>query len=191
MEMEMPNIIKGLFFDLDGTLCDTNEANYLAYKKALKDCGYVLSRKDFKRSIGLRADKFIPLLFPDISLDKVNRIRELKADYYLDMTEVLKPNKHIIDFFLMMKPDHITVLVTTASKNNAQPVLKKVGLTDMFNFTVYGDDVDNPKPDPEAYSLALALSGLRPDEVIAFEDSESGILSAVKAGIKVIRVKSI
>lgn len=187
----MPNIIKGLFFDLDGTLCDTNEANYLAYKKALKDCGYVLSRKDFERSIGLRADKFIPLLFPDISLDEVNIIRELKADYYQDMTAVLKPNKHIIDFFLMMNPDHITVLVTTASKNNAQPVLKKVGLIDMFNFTVYGDDVDNPKPDPEAYSLALALSGLRPDEVIAFEDSESGILSAVKAGIKVIKVKSI
>lgn len=188
----MTNIIKGLFFDLDGTLCDTSEANYLAYKKSFEMHGYSLSRKSFKLiSNGLHAEKFIPMLLPKIKPAELKKIRTSKAEIYPSMTNMMRPNKKIIDFLAMMKPSHVTALVTTASKGNALAVLKEVGAIELFDFMLFGDDVSKPKPDPEAYRLALKQAKLSFSEVIAFEDSEAGIEAATKAGIKVIKVENI
>ena len=49
-------MIKGLLFDLDGTLVNTKEANYLSYKEAYMTIGINLSRVDYSKVFGLRFD---------------------------------------------------------------------------------------------------------------------------------------
>jgi len=188
----MGSEVRGLFFDLDGTLCDTDQANYEAYARAFRDEGITIDPEAFTElqgRQGLRADAFIPKLAPGIAPEAVARIRAAKAKYYPDCMHLVAPNEQLINFIRMSRGQHTTALVTTAQRANALGVLKHAAITDLFDHMVFGGDVTHPKPHPEAYLKALEISGLDPNDVIAFEDSESGVASAAAAGLKVIRVK--
>ena len=66
--------------------------------------------------------------------------------------------------------------------------LDRLGVTDLFDAIVTGDDVARVKPDPELYLLALARLGLEPHEAIVFEDAPNGVLAAKRAGIFTVAV---
>lgn len=188
--MSDPGLIQGMFFDLDGTLCNTDEANFKAYSAALKDSGYIISWEDFSKTIGLRADSFIPMLAPGISKSDVKKVMVSKANYYKDMMHMVRPNNQLIDFLKTMRGHHVMALVTTAKRKNATNVLQTAGILELFDIMVFGDEVEHAKPHPEAYLKALRESALENHQVIAFEDSEVGIKAAVAAGISVVRVLS-
>jgi len=88
-----------------------------------------------------------------------------------------------------MAKHQLCVLVTTAKRENVASVLRHHDLAQYFTHIVSGDDVADHKPSPEAYQLALQKAGLQPQEVLAFEDSQSGIDSAEAAGIPVVQIK--
>jgi HAD superfamily hydrolase (TIGR01509 family) len=181
--------IKGMFFDLDGTLCSTDEANYAAYAKALAEVGYTFRREDFPRTRGLNSKDFLPLIAPGIQVDDIRKVVAKKAEYYPEFMYTVKPNHELINFLSTMRGRHVTVLVTTAKRINAPHVLRVANLVDSFDHMVFGDDIEYLKPHPQAYLRALELTGLQPAEVIAFEDSDVGAAAAAAAGIAVIRVR--
>ena len=183
------NIVKGLFFDLDGTLFDTDEANFLSYKKSFLQKGFEVNKSQFNEIKGTRSDYFIPILAPNITKDDIQDIKKYKSKFYSELIDKIPPNNELISFLATMRPHHKIALVSTASRENAIPILKKAKIIDLFDLLIFGGDVKNSKPDPESYNLALQGLNLRPDEVVAFEDSETGILAARNAGIRVIKVK--
>ena len=79
-------------------------------------------------------------------------------------------------------------LVTSGDDEYAQLVLHRVGIAELFAFTVTGDDVSEMKPFPEPYLLAAERFGLPPERVVVFEDSAAGVASAVAAGMYCIAV---
>lgn len=183
--------IKGFFFDLDGTLIDTAEANYIAYSEAINNvCGVQVSRQEFRKTNGMVYKDFLALLVPNITDAKIEQISVYKKDAYVKQLDKTTPNTFLLNFLKNMAENYVTVLVTTAKKDNAAAVLARYGLNGMFNYTIFGDDVKNMKPNPEAYMKALELSNLNPKEVIAFEDSNAGIMAAQKAGIPTIHIRS-
>lgn len=179
----------GLFFDLDGTLCDTHDANYEAYRQAFREISYNFKRKDFDDINGMRFDLFAPILAKGISQDGLKYVAKRKAELYPSFMHLVKPNKSLIHFLKLYYKTASTVLVSTARKTNAINVINLMGVEKYFDFFVFGDEVVNPKPDPEPYLLALTKSQLKPSQVIAFEDSKYGIQSARAACIRVIEVK--
>lgn len=183
--------IKGFFFDLDGTLVDTHEANYGAYEKSVADLHGIHLEEELKAHIksGMTSKDFLPLLISGITDDEVDAVNERKKEEYPNHLHKSIANEYLVRFLENIANHYVTVLVTTAKKANAEAVLKEHGIEDYFNFTIYGEDVDNTKPHPEAYIKALQLSGLHEDEVIVFEDSSKGIESAEAAGLNYIRIK--
>ena len=181
--------IKGLFFDLDGTLVDTIEANVSAYMEACKKIGISITRKQLKDAFGERMDVFMTRLYPDISKEKMGQLRKYKAEFYPKYVHLNKPNTQLINFLRTLKQDHETALVTMAQKQNAETVISNAGISEIFDHIITGDQVVMAKPNPEAYLKALELSGLNPFEVLAFEDSVSGIQAAKAAGIQVLKIK--
>lgn len=181
--------IKGLFFDLDGTLVNTIEANIKTYRKAIEESGRIVTDEQLREVFGLRYDTFLKMFYPEISTEDIERIKTLKAKYYPDFLHLIKPNEHLINFIKTLTPDHKLVLVTTAQKTNAMNVLKTIGIDRLFDHIICGNDVTNPKPNPEAYLKALEITKLVPAEVIVFEDSSSGIEAAEAAGLSYIRIE--
>lgn len=184
-------IIKGFFFDLDGTLVDTHESNFLAYKDAAEKVKTVTLGEDLRILIksGENSNSFLPKLIPGIIESEIKEINYIKKTIYPEYLSKSRLNRYLTGFLSQMSEHYTTVLVTTAKKENALAVLKNHGIENLFSIMIFGEDVENMKPHPDSYNLALKKSGLKSDEVIAFEDSCKGIASAEAAGIKVIHVK--
>src|SRR5690606_12663510 len=112
-----------LFFDLDGTLVDTNLANFLSYKKAIQsvtnchcDLAYN-SGKRFNRSI-------LKTTVPNVTETEYQRIIQEKEEYYNDFLNETKLNTVIADILYTHSNTHRTVLVTNCRKDRAMVTLK-------------------------------------------------------------------
>lgn len=183
--------IKGFFFDLDGTLVNTYDADYFAYRDAIKDVvGVDIDKESFAKTHGQEAKQKLELLAPGLSDEGVEQVRRAKKAHYPKYLQHTIPNGTLINFLRDMAKHHKTAIVTTAKSHNAEAVLEAHGITDLFDIKVYGDDVKHAKPHPESYTIALERSGLEAGEVIAFEDSQSGIEAAQAAGIATIHIRS-
>lgn len=188
--LTVANVIKGFFFDLDGTLVDTHESNYRAYRQAVEHIHGVQLGDDLKQRIkaGESSVDFLPKLIPEVTDEQVKEINKKKKEVYPDHLHTSSLNEYLTIFLQQMSQDYTTVLVTTAKKENALAVLRAHDIEDRFTFMIFGNDVSSMKPNPEAYQLALKKANLAADEVIAFEDSQKGIDAALAAGIQTVRI---
>lgn len=187
----MTTTIKGFFFDLDGTLVNTYEADFLAYRDAIKEVtGIVVDRDAFMSTNGMEMRQKLEILAPGITSEQADKIAAGKKKFYKNHIHTTIPNETLLAFMIDMAEHHTIALVTTAKQQNAETVLEKYGISDLFDVKVFGDGVTYAKPHPESYLKALALSGLEASEVLAFEDSKSGLDSAHAAGIKTIHVRN-
>ena len=66
--------------------------------------------------------------------------------------------------------------------------LKRIGLIDYFDKIITADLIEKGKPSPDIYEYACKQLGHNPDECIAVEDSPNGVISAYKAGCKVVMI---
>lgn len=180
--------VQALLFDLDGTLVDTREANYLAYRDAFAESGHELTREAFATTWGKDSRDFIPELLPGIDPGAVDRIRSAKSRLYADQLHRTNGNGALIEFLRLVAPTHRTALVSTAKSGNGRQILDTHGLTPLFDVVVWGDDVARSKPDPEGYLRALELLGADAERSLAFEDSETGRAAALAAGLSVLEV---
>ncbi|WP_129659316.1 HAD family hydrolase [Rothia uropygialis] len=80
------------------------------------------------------------------------------------------------------------VVVTAASRDVVVPVLEQADLLRELDGVVALEDVEAPKPHPEAYLTALERLRLAPSQAVAFEDSRTGITAARDAGITTVAV---
>lgn len=185
------SFIKAFFFDLDGTLVNTYEADYLAYRDAIKKViGSDIARDDFARTNGKEMRHKLADLTPGVTEEQILHVGEQKKLHYAKYLHLTVPNEPLITFLRAQARDQRAVLVTSAKRHNAMLVLEAHNLTKHFSDMVFGDEVSHPKPHPEPYLVALNKTALQPHEAVAFEDSDTGAASAAAAGIPVIRVRS-
>ncbi|WP_083628799.1 HAD family hydrolase [Geodermatophilus nigrescens] len=180
--------VQALLFDLDGTLVDTREANYAAYRDAFAESGHELTPEQFAGTWGRDSRDFIPDLLPGIDPSGVDTIRAAKSRLYAEVLHETSANDALIAFLRLVAPTHRTALVSTAKSGNGRQILDTHGLTPLFDVVVWGDEVTRSKPDPEGYLRALELLGADASASLAFEDSETGRQAALAAGLMVLKV---
>jgi HAD superfamily hydrolase (TIGR01509 family) len=84
-------------------------------------------------------------------------------------------------------------ITTTTSRPNVQALMQRhlgAAWASWFAVVVCGEDVQHKKPDPEVYTIALDVLGLRPTEAVAIEDSPGGVAAACAAQVPVIVTRS-
>ena len=183
--------IKLIISDFDGTLVDTFQANYHAYKKAFQMNGINELTEDFYREcFGLRFSDFMEKAGV-IDNEIRKKIKNDKMISYPLFFNMLRPNNVLISFIKTFKSSGgKTAIASTARKENLMNVLEYLKINDIFDLILSGKDVSKGKPDPEIYNKVLEITGISPENAIIFEDSEVGIKSAEAAGISYIKINN-
>ena len=168
--------MKLAIFDMDGTLFNTNDVNYYAYKEGY--CNYCNGR---------HYTVFIPKLV-NYDEKKVEDIHNLKKQFYAKNLDKVIVNSHLFNIINLIHGTYKTALVTTASKKNTLEILEYTKTKDCFDLILTAEDVKKPKPDPEGFNLAINRFNILPKDTIIFEDSKVGIEAARKTGAAVMVV---
>lgn len=183
---------KGIIFDMDGVLFDTEvlyekfwilAATKLGYNMTLDDVASIRSTdaKIAKETLKARIGSDF-----DYENTKALRIKLMKE--YTDREGVIIKDGVVIALEYLKSKGYKIALATTSNQNRATDFLKKGKIYSYFDFLMTGDMVSNCKPHPEIYLKAAEGLVLNPTECYAVEDSYNGIRSAYKAGCKVIMV---
>jgi HAD superfamily hydrolase (TIGR01509 family) len=180
-------IIKGLVFDFDGLILDTEYPEFETWQEIYKEHGGNLDVHDYAICLGTYNSPFDPIrhLQEQIgaSLDGTAireqfRIRAL--EHIIRQTAL--PGVHAI----LQQAHELHLGTALASSSDHRWVvghLDRLGLTQEFEFIFTREDVLLAKPDPELFLKAIQALGIQPEEAIAFEDSPNGIAAAKAAGI--------
>lgn len=181
-------MIRAIVTDFDGTLVDTFEANYQAYKIAFGNNSLSITRDQYKACFGLRFDAFMKQMGIDGG-DIMASIKKDKAQVYPQCFDSLVPNTTLIAFVRKMKLSGVkTAIASTAQKENLMNVLNHLHLEDLFDEIIAGTGVKKGKPDPEIYLKAMKVLGVFPEETLIFEDTEVGLQAADASGACYMRI---
>lgn len=181
--------MKVLMVDLDGTLIDTKDINYMAYKEAIEPYGYSIDYKYYcKFCNGRHYLDFLPQITTTDEAVLFD-IHKRKKDAYSKYLKLGRVNLSLVGIINNSRTEYKTVLVTTASKQNTYDILNAFSLSDIFDLILTHEDVTKFKPDPEGYIKAMTYYNAKPEECVIFEDSDVGIKAAEQSGANVYIVK--
>jgi HAD superfamily hydrolase (TIGR01509 family) len=183
-----------LFFDLDGTLAETDHLHFLAMREVLADEGVAIDWPIYRARIlgGANADiaaRFLPHLPVACGRAALTRKEALYRARLLE-DPARTPRAAGLTAFLAFAQERglRCALVSNAPRDNAQATLTALGLVGRFDPIVLGDELPRGKPDPLPYLEALRLTGADPARSLAFEDSATGVRAAVGAGLATVGV---
>lgn len=177
---------KLIMVDLDGTLVDTKDINYHAYKDALAKHGYEMDYDYFCAYCnGRHYLDFIPQIVKDESI--YTDIHKTKKASYSSYLKYARVNTFLVNLLKQAKATSKVALVTTASRQNCMELLEHCQLTELFDLVLTREDVEQSKPNPEGFLKAMAHFGAKAEETVIFEDSSVGMEAALAATTTVYR----
>lgn len=188
----MLNNIKGVIFDLDGTLVDSMgvwakiDVDYLAnlghavpenLKEEITHLGFKEVAKYFKTRFNIE----------DSEKEIMNTWHEMAYKEYRDNIK-LKPGAR--EFLQYLKDSGFKIgLATSNSYPLLEISLKSNGIYDLFDSITITSEVSRGKDFPDVYLLAADRLGLKPEECAVFEDILPAVKGALSAGMKVFAVE--
>ncbi|MGR3802945.1 HAD family hydrolase [Marinibacterium profundimaris] len=179
-----------LLFDLDGTLIHSDALHIDVFGEIFAERGLSYSPQVYAEKIHGRHNlEIFPDLFPGedpqaLSDEKEARFRDRLTGHVPPMpgAEALLERAR--------KTGWDVAVVTNAPRDNAEHMLRAIGLRDAFELLIIGDECARGKPDPEPYLAAMRGLGVSPEACVAFEDSPSGMRAARASGAYAVGIRS-
>ena len=178
--------IRGILFDMDGLVLDSEVLYTRFWREAAHFLGYPMT---VEQSLGMRSlgkdrgQPYLESLFgPGIDYTTLRNKRIELMDVYVAEYGI-SPKSGIFELLDYMEAHGIAAAITSSSPMDAiRKHLAAVNLLHRFRKLCSGHDIPNTKPAPDIYLLGAKELGLDPAECLALEDSPTGILSAYRAG---------
>lgn len=175
---------RGVLFDVDGTLVDSNYEHVVAWARAFTENGQpAIGSASIHRAIGLAGDELVTHLTgaPDDAI--AQRHDELIAE----AADRLTATPGAADLVAECRGAGLAVVLVTSGKNDDLDwMLPLVGGRDAVDEAVTSDDVDQSKPDPQPFLVGAEKGGLQPADCVIVGDSVWDMKAAGRAGIPAI-----
>jgi HAD superfamily hydrolase (TIGR01509 family) len=179
---------------MDGVLIDATEWHYDALNEALEIFGFEISREEhLARFNGMTTRKKLEILSLEKGLPR--ELHEIISEVKQDRTLRIAARKcfptaaHLILLSTLKNNGMKVGVVTNSIRMTTEFMLQYSGVAKFLDVLVTNEDVENPKPAPDGYLLAMKKLGSNPAETVVVEDGMHGIQAAKAAGARVIEVR--
>ncbi|TMQ08166.1 MAG: HAD family phosphatase [Deltaproteobacteria bacterium] len=174
--------ISAVLFDMDGVLVDSKAVIERAWREAAQLCGRRITEEDIHNHIhGQPGPHTIRALFSDLSRSDQQKIQAHVI--HVENTADYEPIPGVARTIARLRAAEITVgLVTSGWRYKIDRVIELLQAQWCFSVIVERDDVSRGKPHPDPYLLAAERLGIPASRTVVFEDTSSGVTSAVSAG---------
>ncbi len=181
-------MLKGIIFDMDGVLVDSEEHICRAAMAMFAERGLDVKPEEFLPFVGAGEDRYLGGVAEKHGLEL--DLETDKARTYEIYAEVVKgrlgPLPGVHEFIARCRKRGLKLaLATSADRVKMLVNLREIGLPpETFDATVNGLEVERKKPDPEIFLAAAGRFALAPENCLVVEDSVNGVVAAKAAGAK-------
>ena len=182
--LEVPDFIKGLIFDCDGTLVDSMPLHMRAWEHAITAQGGVWEPEFFVTKKGMPEEKIVALYNKHYGtqFDPVQTVKNKHKFFRAHATE-FRPIPHVVAVVYKYHGILPMAVASGGTRENVEFELRALGIHDYFTAIVTADDHLDPKPAPDIFLEAARLIGVPPQYCQVFEDGELGLEAARRAGM--------
>ena len=180
-------MITALIFDFDGLILETEEPIYRSWKEIYDEYNCELPLDKWVTIIGMTEEAYNPLeelehqagtALPREQIKDRQHAREME----LVLSRPVMPG--VQDYLESAREMGLKIGLASSSRCSwVTGHLERLGLIHYFDTIKGADDVERTKPHPELFNLVVAELDVPPEQVVVFEDSVNGIISAKKAGL--------
>jgi HAD superfamily hydrolase (TIGR01509 family) len=180
-------VVTVVVLDVDGTLMDTNYLHVEAWARAFDELGYRAPRVEIHPKIGKGSGLLISEFVEDEEV--AGKASELHSEHYEELQKRAYPlpgAKELIDS--LNKQGYQVWLATSAKPDELERSLEMLDAEDKISGIVNSSDVEESKPAPDIFGLALERSGVEAQDAVAVGDAIWDVESAKAAGIRCVSV---
>ncbi len=184
--------IKGVIFDMDGLMFDTELLTFKIWNEILTEKGYDYSFEIYKQTIGIRTVEvkkyYADLYGESFNYDEIYK-EAIERFWKYTETKGVPIKEGLFELLDFLKEQKIKIaLATSTTTKSAREILRRANVLEYFDKLVCGDMVTNGKPHPEIFLKAVKELELKAEDCVGLEDSINGIKSLYSANIKAIMV---
>jgi HAD superfamily hydrolase (TIGR01509 family) len=187
-------MIKGVLFDMDGVLVDSEEFICKAAILMFKENGLVVQSEDFLPFVGTGENRYLGGVAEKYGYKAdIDQIKKRTYEIYGEITKgKLKPMEGVLSFIEKCKTENIKIAVATSADEVKMNInLEEIGLPAFtFDATVNGLEIERKKPFPDIFIKAAGKLNLEPKDCLVVEDAISGVEAAKRAGCKCLAITS-
>jgi HAD superfamily hydrolase (TIGR01509 family) len=184
-------VLRGVIFDIDGTLIASNEAHARSWVETLSEAGYDVPFDVVWPMVGMGGDKLLPSA-TGIAIDSGpgKKLSERRWEIFQSkFLPSLRPTPGARQLVERIKDDGLmTVVATSAKGSELDALLDVAGVRELMDATTSSSDADESKPDPDIVQAAVRKSGFEPDELIMLGDTPYDVQAAIGAHVNLVGV---
>lgn len=183
---------QAIFFDLDGTLVDSNDAHARAWVSALAEEGIEREESEVRALIGMGGDQLVPKLTgEDAESELGERLVEGWKRFFEPQIPDLRGFPEVRDLLQWARDAGLKVVLASSGEDEiVDALLEHIGVEDLVPVRVRSDEVNKTKPHPDVLKVALGKAGVGPEQALFVGDTIYDARAAHTAGIACVLLRS-
>ncbi len=185
-------MIKGVIFDVDGTIVDSVDLHAQAWQEAFKKFGREVPFEKVRHQIGKGGDQLMPVFFSKEELERFGKeMEEYRGEIYKrDHLSRVTGFPKVRELFERIRRDDKRIALASSAKKDELEVYKEIArISDLIEAETSADDAEKSKPHPDIFEVALKrLGGIAPEKIMVIGDTPYDAEAAGKARLRTVGV---